>query len=60
MEKLQNAIIINGVVYEFIDDDRSNECEYCDLKYHCRECSDCLCFIFADTEGKRFKERTDL
>ena len=61
IEGLKNAIIIDGVVYEFIDDDRPNECEYCDLKYHCRECSDCLCLIiFKDTEGKRFKERTDL
>lgn len=61
IEGLKNAIIIDGVVYEFIDDNRSCECKYCDLKGQCRKCSDCLCLIiFDDTKGKRFKERTDL
>ncbi len=61
MEKLQNAIIINGVVYEFIDDDRSCECTYCDLICQCKEFYGCLCsIIFDDIVGKRFEERTDL
>ena len=61
IEGLKNAIIINGVVYEFIDDDRPCECAYCDLKCHCKGSYDCICLtIFDDTVGKRFKERTDL
>ena len=55
---LKNAIIIDGVVYEFIDDDRPYECEYCDLRKKCKYRM-CL-LIFRDVEGKRFKKRTDL
>ena len=58
IEGLKNAIIIDGVVYEFIDDDRQHECKYCDLRKKCQY-SMCL-WIFRDVEGKRFKERTDL
>ena len=58
IEGLKNAVIIDGVVYEFIDDSRPDECMYCDLR---KKCEHCMCFfLFNDVEGKRFKKRTDL
>ena len=62
-KKLENAIIIGGTVYELVDDNRPNECVYCDLINCCQKFSDCICaiiFDYDDVVGKRFKERTDL
>ena len=62
MEKLQNAIIIDGVVHELVDVDPStDECEICSLREMCHDCPGALCIdLFNDVVYKMFKERTDL
>jgi hypothetical protein len=60
-KKIENAIIINGRVYELIDDSEENECDRCALVVDCNEYREPICVnVFTDSQGKRFKERTDL
>ena len=59
--RINNAIIINGRVYELIDDSEENECDRCALVVDCNEYREPICVnVFTDSQGKRFKERTDL
>ncbi len=61
IEKLKNAIIIGGKVYELIDDCEGDECDRCALVVDCDSYNNPICVtVFVDAEGKRFKERTDL
>lgn len=62
MEKLQNAVIINGVVHELVDVVPDiQECEICSLREKCNNSHDTICFdLFYDAVHKMFKERTDL
>lgn len=62
MEKLQNAIIIDGVVHELVDVDPGvQECKICSLREKCHDVLGTICLdLFDDVVYKRFKERTDL
>lgn len=60
IEKLENAIIIGGTVYELVDVEKDcDECDTCDLKDYCINIVP-TCVLFDDPIGKHFKERTDL
>ena len=61
IEKLENAIIIGGRVYELIDDCEGDECDRCALAVDYDGYNNLICVtVFVDAEGKRFEERTDL
>lgn len=54
----QNAIIINGKVYELVDNKSDQtDCDICDLKKVCFEYyEEILCVdLFDDADGKTFK-----
>lgn len=56
----QNAIIINGKVYEFVDNkdyQTTTDCDICDLKKVCFEYyEEILCVdLFDDADDKTFK-----
>ena len=54
---LQNAIIINGKVYELVDNKSDQtDCDICDLKKVCFEYyEEILCVDLFDSDGKTFK-----
>lgn len=64
IKDLQNAIIIDGTVYELVEDNGDyNECQRCDLFDMCYEAQATICgniFDYETARKKRFKERTDL
>lgn len=53
----QNAIIINGKVYELVDNKSDQtDCDICDLKKVCFEYyEEILCVDLFDSDGKTFK-----
>lgn len=54
-EKLENAIIINGRVYELVEDREGGECDRCALAVDCDCNHNPICvFVFGDADGKRF------
>ena len=56
MNDIENAVIIDGVVYELIDDDKRDECARCDLVEECAKTTTTMCApVFGNTIGKRFK-----
>jgi len=59
MEKLQNAVIINGVVHELVDVDPGiNECEICSLREICYPSSVEICMeLFDGVLYKMFKKK---
>ena len=58
-KKIENAIIINGKVYELVEDLGEDECERCALRDDCHYCADVLCVtVFSEVKNKRFEERS--
>lgn len=59
--RMQNAITINGVEYELIEDDEADECERCALKDQCSTTGDdVLCSIIFGSDisaHHRFEKR---
>ena len=56
MNDIENAVIIGGVVYELIDDDKRDECARCDLLEECAKITTTICApVFGNTIGQRFK-----
>lgn len=53
----QNAIIINGKVYELVDNKSDQtDCDICDLKKVCfKYYEEILCVDLFDSDGKTFK-----
>lgn len=57
---MQNGVIINGVVYELIEDETEDECERCALHELCNSMDDCLCNSLYSSQVSvhhRFKKR---
>ena len=59
---LENAVIINGNVYELVDDnggeDAGSECNRCALRERCKGYDSLCVALFDDVKGKRFEELT--
>jgi hypothetical protein len=60
-KQLQNAVIINGTIYEMVDDnagpDAGSECNRCAIR---ERCSEPVCVtLFDGGEGTRFEKVTD-
>lgn len=56
-KKIENAIIINGKVYELVEDLGEDECERCALGKCCTTDQAFCVTVFNDAQNKRFKER---
>ena len=56
-KKIENAIIINGKVYELVEDLGEDECERCALRKCCKTDQVLCVTVFNEAQNKRFKER---